>query len=241
MRKLIELIIKDSEQIGFENSTYEPIFIKEKYNTYYLFMFLNNKQDLITVIPDTIKIADMVKNNQNYQIDMDKNVTCIFCLQVTDEEYYQTQDTNTISKLSKDICDIEEDLNYFKKNVLLYTEDMFKFVNNNNLDFKTLCEQYFTKEKFEEFKKDANKNYEYDLLSNIFIKVPFLNFHQFQTSKDEKKFNTLDSFIELELKENNVDKKYIDDLVVQIEKTDTEEDFYEWLDKLISADTDKEE
>lgn len=238
MNNFIKKIIKDNEskEIDFRYENYESIFIKEKYNTYYLFMFLDKEKNLNEMLENTHKIADTIKKADVNNLDADKNVTCVFCLHATDDQYYQSQDTNSISDLSKEICAIEEDLNYFKKNVLLYTNDMLEFVNKNELDFKTLCKQYFTKENFEKFKNDPNENYQYDLLSNIFIKVPFLNYYEFQKNEDEISFNNLDVFIESQLNQKELDKVYINNLLDKIEKMDTDEKMYDWLDELILED-----
>ena len=147
MHKFIELIAGE-EFLNFRYMEYNTIFVKKDFNSYYLFFFLDDKKQLVELKEKTVDIFSSIKKNAEiYQVDMDKNITCIFCLCISEQEYYETEQTNQISELSKLICLVEEDLNYFKKNVFLYTKKMEEFVHENTESFQQLCEKYITNEK----------------------------------------------------------------------------------------------
>ncbi|MDE7204311.1 MAG: hypothetical protein K2O91_20995, partial [Lachnospiraceae bacterium] len=122
MRKFIESITGEGS-LNFRYMEYDTLFVKKDFNSYYLFFFLSDKKQLIELKEKTVEIFSTIKKNTEiYQVDMDKNITCIFCLCISEQEYYEMEQTSQISELSKLICLVEEDLNYFKKNVFLYTE-----------------------------------------------------------------------------------------------------------------------
>lgn len=237
MQEFIESIF-DKKHINLNYQEYNTLFVKEKYNTYYFFFFLKDKDELIDLKDKAGDIYQTIKNSEEiYKVDMDKNVTCIFCLYVQNDEYYETESTGTISELSKRICLVEEDLNYFKKNVLLYTKDMDKFAQENIGRFDSLCEEYLTENNFQAYKKLNKENYKYDFLINLFIKLPFLNFQQYQL-RNKEEYQSVASFIEAKCSENAIDKKYIFNEMNQLEeKIDDEQMLYAWLDELIEDKT----
>ena len=61
---------------------------------------------------------------------------------------------------------VEEDLNYFAKHVFLYTNKMKQFAVQHIGNFEKLCEEYLTKERFEDYKNDIQNSYEYDFIIN---------------------------------------------------------------------------
>lgn len=91
-----------------------------------------------------------LKEQRNiYNNNMDKNTLCICCLEVSDEEYYKTEETCGLSDLSKYIGKIEEDLSYFSKHVLLYTKSMKDFALEQKDNIDSLFQEYITREYFE--------------------------------------------------------------------------------------------
>ena len=115
MHKFIELIAGE-EFLNFRYMEYNTIFVKKDFNSYYLFFFLDDKKQLVELKEKTVDIFSSIKKNAEiYQVDMDKNITCIFCLCISEQEYYEKEQTNQIRELSKLICLVYEDLNYFKK------------------------------------------------------------------------------------------------------------------------------
>ena len=64
---------------------------------------------------------------------------CIYCLQTSEEEYYATGQTGTISELGRKISMVEEDLNYFAKHVFIYTDKMRHVCNSTMLEILEIC------------------------------------------------------------------------------------------------------
>ena len=214
MRKFIESIAGE-KSLNYRYMDYDTLFVKKDFNSYYLFFFLNDKKQLIELREYVVDIFSNIKmNTEIYQIDMDKNITCIFCLRILEKEYYEMEQTNQISELSKLICLVEEDLNYFKKNVFLYTPEMEKFVHRNTKSFEQLC-------------------VEYDFLINLFIKIPFLSFQKY-LPKDEEGYQSVSNFIKGKIEEKNINQEYVDEISNYLESAmDDENKLYTWLDKLV--------
>ncbi|QNU68089.1 hypothetical protein EHE19_006530 [Ruminiclostridium herbifermentans] len=241
MREFIESMFDREKKVKFNYQDYNTLFVKEKYNTFYLFFFLNNENELLELKDKAGELYQTIKESKDiYKVDMDKNVTCIYCLCVEDEKYYETEATGTISELSKKICLVEEDLNYFKKNVLLYTDAMDKFASENIGEFDSLCQEKITESNFQDYKKNNIENYQYDFLMNLFIKLPFLNFQKYLL-RNKKGYRTVSSFIDEEYNEKKIDKERIINEMNQLEgKIDDENMLYAWLDELIKKKTNVE-
>lgn len=233
MRKFIKSITGE-DSLNFRYNEYDTWFVKKDFNSYYLFFFLDDKKQLIELKEKTIDIFSTIKKNAElYQVDMDKNITCIFCLCVSEQEYYAMEQTNQISELSKLICLVEEDLNYYKKNVFLYTKKMEEFVQGNTEDFEQLCKEYITNEGFQAYKKSTKESYKYDFLINLFIKIPFLSFQKY-LPKDKDGYQSMEKFIKGKLKENEIDQEYVDKISNHLETVlDDKNKLYAWLDELV--------
>lgn len=239
MREFIEAIVGDNK-LDFNYKDYDSLFVKQDYDSYYLFYFLEDRNQLITLQKETIEIFDAIKGDKKlYKPDMDKNTTCIFFLHVTEQEYYEIGESGEISELSKMICLVEEDLNYFKKNVFLYTDKMEKFAQQNIGKFKSICDEYFTEQHFQGYKESCRNSFEYDFLINLFIKIPFLSFYGYQPVK-QKEYQTMEAFIEQKCKESEINQDYIETITDKIETFDNEEGLYEWVDVLLKEKDEKE-
>ncbi len=231
MRRFIEAMVGvDGLDIGYGD--YDTLFVKLEYDSYYYFFFLKEKEQLSNLQSEAEDIFHQLKESKIYQPDMDKNTTCIFCLRIEEDEYYKIEKDEEISEISKIICLIEEDLNYFKKNVFLYTDKMEQFAQKNIGKFELLCEEYFTEESFREYKKSNKDSFEYDFLINMFIKIPFLSFYEYQKKKDIK-YQTAESFIEKRCAAMEIDLELINKLSMDLEKLEDEDALYKWVDTLI--------
>lgn len=232
MREFIEILVGD-KKLDFRYKDYDSLFVKQDYDSYYLFYFLKDKSQLIILQKEAVEIFNSIKSNKElYKPDMDKNTTCIFFLPVTEQEYYEIGENGEISELSKIICLVEENLNYFKKNVFLYTDKMKKFSQQNKGKFQSICSKYFTEYYFEKYKESCRNSYEYDFLINLFIKIPFLSFYTYQPVK-QKEYQTMEAFIEQKCKEAEINKSHIEKISDRIEVLDNEEELYEWVDALL--------
>ena len=233
MRKFIESIAEE-KSLDYKYMEYDTLFVKKDFNSYYLFFFLNNKKQLVELREKTVDIFSSIKKNKEiYRVDMDKNITCIFCLCISEQEYYEMEQTNQISELSKLICLVEEDLNYFKKNVFLYTQRMEDFVHKNANNFEQLCEEYITNKRFQAYKMSSFENFEYDFLINLFIKIPFLSFQRY-LPKDGEGYQSMSKFIKGKLNENEINQEYVDEISAHLETVlEDENELYAWLDKFV--------
>lgn len=241
MREFIESIFDREKQIKLKYQDYDTLFVREKYNTFYIFFFLNNENELLELKDNTGELYKTIKNSKDiYKVDMDKNVTCIYCLCVECEKYYETETTGTISELSKKICLVEEDLNYFKKNVLLYTDAMNEFAGENIGKFDSLCQERITENNFQAYKKFNKENYQYDFLINLFVKLPFLNFEKYQINNKEE-YRSVSSLIAEECNKSNINIEHISNEMVQLEEViDDEKMLKVWLDGLIEKKSEAE-
>lgn len=235
MREFIEAIVGE-EKLNFRYKDYNSLFVKQDYDSYYLFYFLDDRSQLITLQKEAVEIFNSIKGDKElYKPDMDKNTTCIFFLHVTEQEYYEIGENGEISELSKIICLVEEDLNYFKKNVFLYTDNMEKFAQRNKGKFESICDEYFTEHYFERYKESCRNSFEYDFLINLFIKIPFLSFYGYQPV-EQKEYQTMEAFIEQKCREAEINQNYIEKISDKIEALDNEQELFEWVDVLLQKD-----
>lgn len=226
--------------LDFHYDTYDCLFTRQDFNTYCLFFFLTDKKQLLKLQEEAGEILQEIKKSAIYDINMDKNITCVLCLCVEDDAYYEMVSCETISDLSRTICLVEEDLNFFKKNVFLYTEDMRHFARDNIGKFEICCQKYFTEENFQSYKKSPRDSCEYEFLINLFIKIPFLSFGRYQT-ENQKEYQTMGSYIEERCREKAVDIEHIEELCGQLEEhIDDKDKFFEWLDSLIETQAEEE-
>ena len=119
MKNFIEALFKQNEVIDFRYKETTSLFVSTKFHSYFLFFFFDNMEDMVDMMECSGDIWTCLKEQRNiYNNNMDKNTLCICCLEVSDEEYYKTEETCGLSDLSKYIGKIEEDLSYFSKHVL---------------------------------------------------------------------------------------------------------------------------
>ncbi len=217
----------------FSYKEYNFLFVEQKYQSFYLFYFPSDREQLLKLKEESGDIFRAIKGSESYCSDMDKNITCILCLEVDENAYYETNASGKVSDLGKIICLVEEDLNYFKKNVLLYTKKMDIFSQEHIGCLESLCQEYFTEENFQSYKKSYSGNIEYDFLVNLFIKIPFLSFGGYQPG-NRKEYQSMESFIQGRLTEKALDLGFIEKICVELEGILQDENaLYEYLDALV--------
>lgn len=237
MREFIEELFEKKNKIEFQYEDYEMSFFAGRFKSYYLIFYISTQEELIGLWKKTSSIFKTIKQNEDiYNNNMDKNIVCVYCLNVSEEDYYETGKTGTISGLSKKISFIEEDLNFFIKHVFLYTDKMNDIASKYVGKFDALCEKYLTMENFETYKNGIEANYIYDLLMNLFIKFPFLKIGEYMhRNQDEQKYRTAVSFIEEKIEKDkiNLEKmREIMDSLDQIKNIDTDDVIFKWIDNL---------
>lgn len=244
MKKFINSLFCKGKQLEFQYMDYEMALYLGDFHSYYLLFYIKTQEEMIKLWEQTSDIFRELKlNKPSYHVDMDKNTMCIYCLETSEEEYYETSQTGTISELSKKISLVEEDLNYFAKHVFLYTDKMKNFALNKIGKFDEVCMEYMTKEHFQQYKDNIRMNYEYDLLVNLFVKFPFLEIEKYHTYDNSKvKYLSVDSFVQEKLNCYNVDSDNIQEKMEMVDELmDDEEAFLKWIERQIEMDIDIQE
>lgn len=239
MKEFINALFDEKNKIDLQYMDYDMSFYAGEFRSYYLVFYINTLKELIKLWEDTGDIFRTMKQDVDiYNVDMDKNTMCIYCLQTTDEEYYETGKTGTISELSKKISLVEEDLNYFSKHVFLYTGKMKQFSSKHIGNFDALCKKYLTKKYFEQYKNDIQNNYEYDFLINLFIKFPFLKIEQYyMREQTEMHYRSVTSFVQEKFIDNEINLDKVQEDMETLERVlDDEEALFEWIDQQIEMD-----
>lgn len=239
MKEFINALFDEKSKIDFQYMDYDMSFYSGEFRSYYLLFYISTTEELIKLWENTGDIfRTMKQSTSTYSVDMDKNTMCIYCLQTTDEEYYETGKTGTISELSKKISMVEEDLNYFAKHVFLYTNKMKQFAVQHIGNFEKLCEEYLTKERFEDYKNDIQNSYEYDFIINLFIKFPFLNFEKYyMRNQKELQYRSVTSFVQEKFNDNEINLDKVREDMESLETIlDDEDALFKWLDQQIELD-----
>lgn len=238
MREFIEALFEKKDKIEFQYEDYEMSFYAGRFKSYYLIFYIRAQEELMELWKNTSSIFKAIKQNEDiYNNNMDKNIVCVYCLNVSEEEYYETGKTGTISGLSKKISSIEEDLNFFIKHVFLYTDKMKNVADKYIGEFNTLCKKYLTIENFEQYKNEIEESYVYDFLMNLFIKFPFLKIGEYMNQNQEgQEYRAATSFIEEKIKKDKIDlekMREIMDSLEEIKDWDTDDVIFKWIVDLL--------
>lgn len=157
---------------------------------YYLVLFVDDLY--LGTDTDFESLYSDVKSLEYYDHQTDKNLTLVVCL--------KRNSLKPDENLSNRIYQIEEDPYFFKKYVLTYTDNQVELIKNlisskdsiTNIFYKTLNNH----DLFLQFKKAPYKETQYNLISKLFIKIPFLNLRSSYRQLDnlsEKISNSLDA------------------------------------------------
>lgn len=238
MKQFINSLFEEKNRINFQYMDYNMSFYSEKFRSYYLLFYISSTEELVRLWENSGDIFESLKCCDEYHTDMDKNTMCIYCLQTSEEEYYATGQTGTISDLGRKISMVEEDLNYFAKHVFIYTDKMRQFAIQHVGNFGNLCEHYLNKENFEKYKNDIKTNYEYDFIVNLFIKIPFLNFRKYYVNNQKQlQYQSVINFVQQQFNNNKINVNKVQENVQILEKMiNNEDEFFKWIDKQTEQD-----
>ena len=239
MKKFIDTLFDEKNKLNFQYMDYTMSFYSGNFRSYYLLFYINSQEELINLWERTGNIFKAMKQNLDiYNVDMDKNTMCIYCLETTEEEYYETGKTGTISELSRKISLVEEDLNFFAKHVFLYTDKMKQFSHQHIGNFDALCKKYLNKSHFEQYKDDIYNSFEYDFIINLFIKFPFLKIEKYYVrDQDEVRYRTVTSFVQEKFDKYEVKVKQVEEKIEKIKlMLDDEDTLLNWLEQRIDED-----
>lgn len=184
--------MKDIIRLLFEDSNYaikdikwgerdSLTFMNNNDETYVIY-FANLSKDLVDDVFNLC--SEDIYNSDSLQRSNKSNLSIIIVPKIKDE---------ILSDMEKNIIfQIEENELFFKKFVLWYTEkelDNLKEICNNSFQHKSLEEQLLNYSMFASFKKDRMDQKGYNLLSRLFIKLPFLTL--LNVEKYDKKLTEL--------------------------------------------------
>lgn len=199
MKTFIEKVLAENE-FSIDNSFFEDerVFQADRVNEnafdfLTVFQIDNNhllENELINII-DQLYLDLSEKKGEIAGID--KNISLLILLKVDSLEY-----TPEIQSL---IFDIEENPYMFKKNVLTYTDEqenlLTTLIKESNNDVTSLLYNVlYDKEKFSTFKnRTSNEDFlVYDLVSKMFIKIPYLSIRNQYEKIDSLSKEILSSF-----------------------------------------------
>lgn len=160
-------------EIEFETIKYGLNIFKNKNVESHIFIVLQMLESQLVSLSSNkefvIEIANFFRESDMYVPDMDKNTSLVYCVE------------NDISsdKVDKLKVKIEDDPFYFKKYVFTYSDAEAN-------EFKKLCKQYgqspseliqsyiLDADNFNKFKKNADNEKIYRLVSELFVKIPII-------------------------------------------------------------------
>ncbi|NOV04313.1 ABC-three component system middle component 1 [Paenibacillus planticolens] len=139
--------------------------------SYYLTIFLDGTEFDKTSVDQFNDYYGIVKGlEEGYEPQMDKNLSMLICVKRTQSGVDTAE--------NKRIFDIEEDPYLFKKYVLTYTDlqlDMALQKTDDRGVMSYLHSLLNDEIAFQEHKQSPNSESEYNLVSKLFIKLPFLD------------------------------------------------------------------
>lgn len=147
-------------------------------------------------------IYSYIKSSEDYDTYMEKNTSLIILLETTERD----------SNFNRKIFDIEENKYNFKKYVITYTKSQLEklqelYRQGDDLLKKTNKIIYDTDE-FTGFKSNPLENSLYNIVSKLYIKLPFL-----KLNPEEKELSSLESDIKSKI---SSDEKIDKDIVRKI-------------------------
>ncbi|GEQ20241.1 hypothetical protein CBU02nite_07470 [Clostridium butyricum] len=169
MKDIIKLLFEDSEYEvkDFKWGQRDTLTFINKNDETYVIYFANLSKDLVDDVfnlcsEDIYKSSNLERANKS-------NLSIIIIPNI-ENEILSDVEINIIFQ-------IEENELFFKKFVLWYTHeelDDLKEICNNSFDYKSLEEQLLNYDRFNAFKNNNTNQKGYNLLSRLFIKLPFL-------------------------------------------------------------------
>lgn len=179
---------------------YESFFAKRKTNeklNFFVVLFLEEKNLENFNLEATTTISEQIKKLDFYEASMDKNTSLLICL---------NYESSIDDELQKYIFSIEEDPYDFKKYLLIYSSDQARaFKNEISLKQEVLKELnciLLNTERFNKFKEKKETDLSYELVTKLFIKLPFLTIDL----DEEKEMKDIQGMIDQEIAFNRNEK-----------------------------------
>ncbi len=156
----------------FHNNDFETVFdnddlkvLKRNDNSKFEYFVIVELNDLKNVLKEKqLDYLKIIKENIKDK-EVDKNSTLLFC--------FKNESLPLQADVYKNILEIEEDPYYFRKLVLPYTQQQLEKIRELN-NFDQIIEE---PKKFEEFKRECKSqnltDSIYEIVSQLYIKLPF--------------------------------------------------------------------
>ena len=88
MRDFIEALFEFQQRLTFQYKDYSMAFYRGQYKSYYMVFFLENQEELLFLWKEREELFQKMKDSKEiYESGMDKNTLCLYCLEVSDEDY----------------------------------------------------------------------------------------------------------------------------------------------------------
>ncbi|KAB3527204.1 ABC-three component system middle component 1 [Alkaliphilus serpentinus] len=157
---------------------------------YYLIYDIGCNESIKQLDEIIIKSESIFQDLLGYSEDVEKNTTALYLLK-TDRKIVPS------NPLWHRICEIEEMIEYMKRNVILYTEAEYIEVNSIQGNITNEIREYLkSNEHFLRFKD--NNNIRYEIFSKLFIKIHCMNY-----SFESNEFINLDKRIKVAINKSN--------------------------------------
>lgn len=188
------------QNYGFEivKSNEELKILKRNDNEKFEYFLLVQSTNLTNILKEKQLEYLKILKNVIKDKEVDKNSTLFIC--------FESEKLPLNLEIYKEILKIEEDPYFFRKLVLPYTQEQIDFLDNPD-EFRNIIKDT---NKFEEFKvacKNRNlTNSQYEIVSQLYIKLPFFKLptvsniknivlDEYKSSLDDEKKKTL-TFLE---------------------------------------------
>ncbi len=235
MLDFIEKLFIEAEYSLSRNSTQTNRLFEKSEKEYFLLSDYSKDQLLeFFVSKKTKELLSFFEDTKREIHDLEKNTSLIICLKVDDLR-------NDTEKLKNQIFKIEEDDYFFKKYVIIYSDNsIVELINSNNI-IQTIHEKIQESNMFAEFQKDYFFDEEFFLLIQLFVKIPFVKFEQ-----EDEEFQNLSDIINHELEDKKLnliekcvlstefDLEYIENSFLN--GTDTSEEVRQYIDSFKNKD-----
>lgn len=183
LEEIIEKIFFESNYINSNMELIEGVSLycntDKKIEDYFLILYLEDKLSMNLIKETIYELFSKIKKLTSEFKGIEKNTSLIIL--------FKKNDLNKDEELENMIYFLEEDPYHFKKQVFVYSAKQLEIVNNNfKSSNQSLILDYFTKvlyeeQRFSKFKNisryDEGLDLEYEFISKIFIKIPFMNLH----------------------------------------------------------------
>jgi hypothetical protein len=217
--QVLEVEMIEDEIIDEESNF---MFSRKKNQEYYITaQYTENEMKNFFDIKKTNDLIELFEKLKGTSEDIQKNTSLIVCVKV---EKLQ----NAHASLKNIVFKIEEDEYFFRKYVIIYTEDSIKNIDSNR-NIKVQLHEIIKEDNImEEYQKNFYFSEEYFLALQFFVKLPFFVFEA-----DTKQFTTLEDELAKVIETNQLNS--IDSKILSFEKNFNKANRDDYINELTDA------